>query len=943
MANGKFEVGSLVLIRERQWVVLPESTEEWLMVRPMAGTAEEVTGIYLPLEAVEPAHFVLPDPSLPGDYRSCRLMRDAMRLGFRASTGPFRSFARLSVEPRPYQLVPLLMALRMDPVRLLIADDVGVGKTIEAGVIARELLDRGETQRLAVICPPHLVDQWLAELKSKFHIDAQPVTAGSATRLERNCAMGQTLFDLYPHVVVSLDFIKTDRRRDDFKRTCPELVIIDEAHTCTFGAVGRGRQQRHQLVQGLSENPRRHMILLTATPHSGKENAFRSLMGLLNRDFESMPGQESQREHEAYLRRISTHLVQRRRVDIESYMDENTLFPVRDPKEETYSLTPDYKRLFEKVLNFARESVQDRSGGRHRERVRWWSALALLRALASSPAAAAATLRTRAAPTDTLTEEEADEIGQHTVMDIIQEEIADSSDITPGSQTEEDEDSSLRRRLLKMAREAELLKGKQDAKLQKGIAIIRNMLKEGFRPVVFCRFIHTADYLAEELKKKLGSGVEVSAVTGVLPPQEREIRVNQLAQSPKSVLVATDCLSEGINLQHHFDAVFHYDLSWNPTRHEQREGRVDRFGQEQETVRVVTLYGLDNQIDGIVLEVLIRKHNTIRESLKVSIPVPTDTSQLMEAIFEGLLLREHSGSAERYLPGFEEFFKPQRDQLHLEWERLSKEEEKAREWFTHASIKVDEVARELAAVRAAMGAGADVAAFFKNAMIAHGAVVNEKEGRYSELSLESVPETVKEALGIVGDRPLRVRFNAMMGDGVYYLHRTHPMVEGLARYVLDAALDRMSGPVARRCGVIRTAAVDTRTTLLLVRFRFHISGSGRGDGQPLLAEECCLMGFKGSPANAQWLDLPAAEELMNAVPSQNTGTDEATYFLERVIQGFDALAPHLQAAAWKRAGVLQADHLRVSESIGAKQRTVTVEPLLPPDVPGIYIYLPAQG
>jgi superfamily II DNA/RNA helicase len=172
-----------------------------------------------------------------------------------------------------------------------------------------------------------------------------------------------------------------------------------------------------------------------------------------------------------------------------------------------------------------------------------------------------------------------------------------------------------------MAREAEALKGAKDEKLQQAIKMVEALLKDGLQPILFCRFIPTAEYVATALQGRLPKSVLVDAVTGLLPPVERESRILQRAEAPQHVLVCTDCLSEGINLQEHFNAVIHYDLSWNPTRHEQREGRVDRYGQPSKQVRVVTYYGIDNQIDGIVLDVLIRKHRTIRTSLGISVPV----------------------------------------------------------------------------------------------------------------------------------------------------------------------------------------------------------------------------------------------------------------------------------------------------------------------------------
>ena len=941
-----YSVGSLVKARGREWVVLPESNDQLLVLRPLGGTDDETTGIYLPLEKVEPASFDLPDPTQPGDYRSCRLLRDAVRLGFRSSAGPFRSFARIAVEPRPYQLVPLLVALKLDPVRILIADDVGIGKTIEASLIARELLDRGEVSRLAVLCPPQLAEQWLVELRDKFHIDAELVLPSTATRLERNCRIGQSLFDVYSHVIVSMDFIKSDRRREEFLRTCPELVIVDEAHTCAYGGEGRGsKHQRHQLLTGLAANSDRNLILVTATPHSGKEEAFRSLLQLLSPAFENLPDDLSGKENEHHRRKLAAHFVQRRRADIRHYLDADTPFPERDDSdkgEATYKLSPEYKQFLDRILRYARETVSDKTLGQFHQRVRWWSALALLRSIASSPAAAAATLRSRASSADTETPEEADEVGKRTVLDLMDDESAEGVDLIPGSDTgEEDTDAQKnRRRLLEMAREAEALIGTKDTKLQQAIMLVEKMLKDGYNPIVFCRFIPTAEYVAKALREKLSKDVEVAAVTGTLPPDEREARVLQLGQSPRRVLVATDCLSEGINLQEHFDAVLHYDLSWNPTRHEQREGRVDRYGQPSKKIRVLTYYGVDNLIDGVVLQVLIRKHQAIRNTLGISVPVPLDTEQVVQAIFEGLLLRNKEELPQNLLPGFDEMFKPQREDLFRAWDAASEREKRSRTMFAQETIKVDEVSRELQSVRAAIGSGVDVEQFTVNAFQAHGATISRNGD--VKFDVKDAPRGLLDAINV--QSKFAARFELPIKEGQIYLSRTQPIVEGLASYVMDTALDPIGGGVARRCGVIRTNRVQKRTTLLLVRLRYHIiTRRGRGDKvteSPLLAEDCQLLAFTGSPQNAEWLDSQVAEELLLAQPEANIQPDQATNFLRQMLTGFDTIRPHLNQVAQLRGKELLDAHRRVRIAVRETNVSHRVEPQLPCDVLGVYLYFP---
>jgi len=836
------------------------------------------------------------------------------------------------------------MALKLDPVRLLIADDVGIGKTIEACLIARELLDRGEIQRIAVLCPPQLAEQWQKELQEKFHIDAELVLTHTAGRLERHCRLGESLFDHFPFVVVSTDFIKSDRRRDEFFRTCPEFVIIDEAHTCAFASErNRGQHQRNQLVSGLSEKADRHVVLVTATPHSGKEETFRSLLSLVDRKFLELPADLSGKSNEQHRKELAQHFIQRQRGDIKHYLGENTQFPDRETlePEPTYTLSEPYRKFFNRVLNYARETISDSGGMTFHQRVRWWSALALLRSLASSPAAAAATLRNRAAAADSETVQEADELGRRTVMDLVSDDSAETMDITPGSDIGElaSDEKQNRAILLGLAREAECLKGKEDTKLSGAITIIKKMVKDGFRPIVFCRFIPTVHYVAEALRQELPGDVEIAAITGDIPPTERENRVGQLAHADKRILVCTDALSEGINLQDHFNAVFHYDLSWNPTRHEQREGRVDRFGQPSPVVRIGTYYGIDNQIDGVVLDVLIRKHKAIRNSLGISVPVPANSDQVIEAIFEGLLLRSKSGANDQLLlPGFEEYLKPHKESINQQYNDLLDREKRSRTLFAQHTIKVYQVMQELNDVRAVLGSRVDVEHFTVSSLKSLGAVVS-KNGCL-DIDLAETPQALKDVVN--RSSRFKAGFDLPVKDNVVYLNRTHPFIEGLATFVLDTALDKSEKSIAERCGVIRSHNVDRRTTLFLLRFRYHIINKIGNKERVLLAEDAALLAFKGAPQEAEWLPNEQVHALINLKPDANTLVDQARMQLEKIVSHYEILKPTLEREAFRRGEHLLASHDRVRQAAKLKGLKNRVEPVLPVDVLGIYIYLPVN-
>lgn len=943
----RFAVGSLVHARGREWVVLPQGEDgpDVLLLRPLGGTDEDASGLFLPLEgdAIRSATFPPPDPTAAGDSTAGLLLRDAVRLNFRAGAGPFRSLGRIAVEPRAYQLVPLLMALKLSPVRLLIADDVGIGKTVEAALIARELLDRGEIRRLAVICPPHLCDQWQAELATKFHIDAEVVRPGTASRLERGLSTSESIFDHYPFIVVSLDYIKAERRREDFARACPEFVIVDEAHTCAASSsVGGGQQQRHQLIARLAADPTRHLVLATATPHSGIEAAFRSLLKLLDPAFGALPEDLTQTEDAALRRQLAAHFVQRRRVDIRSYVDERTTFPDRVTAEVTYELGPAYRAFFDKVHAYATELVTSAAGlSRRQQRICWWAALALLRCVTSSPAAAAATLSTRAEGLGAANELDVaalDSLGERAVLDLETTDAADGDDVVPGADTVEGDapDTRERRRLRELAREAEQLAGANDRKLLGAIGILEGLLKDGFRPIVYCRYIATAEYVAAELRKRL-KDVTVDAVTGRLPAEERDARVAALALESRRVLVATDCLSEGINLQEGFDAVLHYDLSWNPTRHEQREGRVDRYGQAQPEVRTILYYGGDNRVDGAIMRVLLRKAEAIRKSLGVSVPVPADSAKVLEAVFEALFLTK--ADPRQLSLQFDQAERRLQQEVDIAWEHASEREKRSRTIYAQMTIKPEEVRRELDEAAAALGDTDAVHRFVRDACARLGAPLGAA-GPHWRLVPATLPEAVRERAGLDGG-PLAIGFDLPLPAGVTHVARTHPLVEALGSYLTDIALDPARPGVAARCGAIRTRAVATRTTILLLRARMHLDVAHGGMATSLLAEECFVAGFRGGADGLTWLPDGEAERLLLAEPTGNVAPGQREAWLTGAVAGLGALEGALAAVVKGRADEVLAAHLRVRDAARLRGVRHSVRAVLPPDVLGLYVLLPA--
>jgi superfamily II DNA or RNA helicase len=916
-----FAPGDLVRARGREWVALPSPREGILALRPLSGSENDTVILDPSLETqpVAAARFDLPADAVPTVQAKAALLADAMRLTLRRGAGPFRSAAQLAFEPRTYQLVPLLMALRLQVPRLLIADDVGIGKTIEAGLILRELMDRGEVDGFSVLCPPHLVEQWVGELKQRFGIDAVAVTSGSAARLERGLPLAQTLFDAYPYTVVSLDYIKAEKRREGFARACPDFVIVDEAHASV--GTHKGKQQRFELLAGLARDPERRMIFLTATPHSGDEDAFGRLLSLIDPSFGTMNFEDAR-----YRERLARHFVQRQRIDLVSGdWDENRAFPKHKTTESPYRLSQAHLDFQDAVLDYCFGVVSRAGSGLRERRLAFWGTLALMRCVGSSPAAALSALRNRMS-------NESDRLEPQIYDEDSDDE--DAVDIEPG--TGFDTDPALQA----LVAHAEELIRKPDPKLAALIDALTPLIKKGANPVVFCRYLATAEHVRDGLRKAFPK-LAVEAVTGVLTPDERRDRVAEMASADdekevQRILVATDCLSEGINLQQLFDTVIHYDLSWNPTRHQQREGRVDRFGQPAELVRSIMMFSPDSAIDGAVLEVILRKAKEIRDATGITVPLPDERGPVTDALMAAVMLRQ--GRSQQL--AFDLRLEDGTRTMEARWRDASENEKKSRARFAQNAMKPQEVAPEWEKVRTLLGSPEDAKQFIERAMSRFG-VPLEPRKTLLIAHVHALEAGLKERLAqrnLTGS--VRLAMTEPAPSGTALLTRTHPLTATLAEALVEASLDpeALSGLGIGRVGAWPTSAVQQMTRLALLRIRFKLTVHARKE-RLLLAEEAALVAIQGGRIVAAG---EAARELLTTPADADLAPSARDRFIAKAKEDLPSLLDGpLAEFVRSRAEELMQDHARLRAAAGSASR-VTVEAVLPPDVIGLFVLMPSE-
>ncbi len=951
--NFDYKPGSLVTLRNRPWVVLPSEDTDLLLLKPLGGSDEEITGIFLPVagrdEKPQTYNFIKPSATDLGDFTSAKLLYNAARLSFRNAAGPFRCLGKLSFRPRSYQMVPLIMALKQETTRMLIADDVGVGKTIEALLIAKELFERKEIKRFAIVCLPHLCDQWQDEMKNKFGIEAVIIRSGTATSLERQIRTHENIFRAFPFQIISIDYIKSGNKRQVFIDHCPELIMMDEAHTCAKPAGANNSQQlRYHLLHDVAKKENQHVVLLTATPHSGKQAEFQSLLGLLKPEFEKIDVVSSS---EAERKEIAKHFIQRRRGDVLKWLDEETKFPERNSIDRDFEIGKAYAEVFNEILAYAREIVAQNIGDGRKQRYNYWDALALLRGVMSSPAAGISML-TKKAQKKKITDEEDD---PDTVRE--QENVVESQSVMDNDFSTDDNlplsvlgkgeviKDSEAKRLMGYAKRMEALYGiEHDQKAKEALIQIKTFIERGYNPIIFCRYIQTANYLGDifkdNLKGKNFKNLHIEVVTSELNDELRREKIVAMNKSERRLLIATDCLSEGINLQEGFNALLHYDLPWNPNRLEQREGRIDRFGQQSDVVEVALLYGSNNPIDGVVLEVLLRKAREIRRSIGISVPFPENSASVMEAVTNAILLKPSVSvkQVSHQLSMFEaEEIEAEKNRVAKAFEEAEKRETASRSIFAQNAIKANEIEADLREVDEAIGDVKAVEQFVVDSLQFIGVQVDAKKDGH-KVYTTNIPQRLRDLLS--DKTEIQISFKSPTPAGYKYIGRNHAFTEHLSQHIINSALQQAPNSAAR-AAVLRSADVKQKTVLFQLRVRNVIAE--QPSNKQIVAEEMWLWGYEGEVAQKKFIGKETAMNLlMNVKPTQNMEEGEKAYWLnEEMAWVLDekTFRGQTDEVALERANHLVESHTRFKKLVSGNKYKV-VEPVLPMDVLGVYILLP---
>jgi superfamily II DNA or RNA helicase len=542
------------------------------------------------------------DVGFDADGELFRLAAEASRIRDAAQFDSMLAVSTSRVEPLPHQIRAVYGELLLrTPLRFLLADDPGAGKTIMAGLYIKELKLRGDLKRCLVVVPGGLVEQWQDELLDKFGLSFEILTRDMV-----NTTIDGTVFDQHPLLLVKMDQVaRDDDLMADLLRSRWDLAIVDEAHRMSAHYYGSElkRTKRFDLGKVLS-GIARHLLLMTATPHAGSEEDFEAFLTLLDAD--RFAGQYREGHH-----RVNTDGVMRRMVKEELLtFDGRPLFPERRAYTVPYELSADEQALYDAVTDYVRhemgraDALKRRGQGRRGNTI-GFALTVLQRRLASSPEAIWRSIQRRihrlqrhradlingmvrepATPdvdVDSLDHDDYDEFSG-AELERIEEEVLDAATAAATAEELTAEIDTLTR-LESMARRVRNLgtdvKWAELSNLLTGHAQIVDATGQPSKIIIFTEHKDTLNYLTERIRTLIGDVAAVVTIHGGIDRKtRRNVQERFTTDKTVRVMVATDAAGEGLNLQR-AHLMVNYDLPWNPNRIEQRFGRIHRIGQTE--------------------------------------------------------------------------------------------------------------------------------------------------------------------------------------------------------------------------------------------------------------------------------------------------------------------------------------------------------------------------
>lgn len=937
--------GRVIRMRERLWRVDYVDAPVF-GASALDGRDSQSRRFHLGLEAVGEGEMPLPNPDALGDETTQRLLLDAHRFSLLHGTAPILGLQRSRAIPTDYQMVPLLLALGADRVRLGIFDDVGTGKTVEAGLVLSELLARGKARRVLIVVPANLREQWREALDHFFHLDATIVSGTLLPGLERRLLPGQSVWGSHDIVIASIDYLKT---RSAQVRSYPwDLVLIDEAHLCAQPHAGspggKPDMARWQFAEQICAHAA-HAVLLTATPHNGYSDSYASLFRMLDPALvsETAAGPRIDRRRARH-----RHIVQRRRGDIEEWYRQRggrAPFPRRDADEVLVDLrrAPQMLALLDELRGYADDLYRSSTSTVDR-----WIAAHLQKRALSSPAALRESVRNRARA---LERRAAAEPGRGTLQ-----EAREATGDRLFAENDEGDAAGLDRTASGLDREAELgrlraiaalaeaVTPARDPKLQALLALVpQRLVKHPAAPrvLVFTKFKDTLDYLVRELGrasaakgKALPQGLQVFAIDGQMNLAQRRETFARFEAAAPAVLVATDCISEGLNLQRACAELVHYELPWNPNRLEQRNGRIDRFQQREPSVGIRTLV-LDDPLDAALLYLIDKKAEQMRSEYGFVPPFLANPDILLHlsdptAAYRARLQERARGGQ---MTLFDEEDRAGLAELDPELARLAEaglsggervERMVQESFYGQADVSLATVEAALTKSREETGSPEAIREFVLTGLRRAGAAVDARpDGTFT-----------------VADAPADLR-DAAAGGAVYtfdpltgmddpdldVVDLAHP----LARRLVDLAIERAQLPeCAGRVAMRVSPAAATVTVVAHVLFRYVAHGS-----PPVLLEELVPLAWERTSGRGT-----GPGPLLHGPPG--AGGQARADIVEDAREVLDdpGLQVRLDLAAAQRAAALASRHADLSADwaagladVEATSRDLVALTLVYPEVP----------